>query len=1515
MPQEKTMVLATNTGDSSTNIRPTEAQLRWAQFHHKRRAHLVNQICQRLYQTPQNLEDVSGAYPEDGNSTTSISDAEIRRRRPKVSRGRRAYLRVSKRNYNKRIEEIVNHGFRRLQGAGTFSDGEEDLDDIFMTKRRRPRRKGEEGDERLRRFEAACHAMMMNLAQPEEQLIVIPSKRWTRTADHIAASATLEEEYLDPKWGIRRRVLPATQEGTNTQFNLHRPSEMPLDRGASWLVHLPDAIPSSREFPSRNFYISDPSHLPPGSVFNEALSEGGQTVSTLAMAAPGQQKFNQLVALAQQRLIERGIGEQQYSHPRGISNVKSPVDEHLKTIPVLPHVSPTKSKKTYMPRMRLRDFVPDSEEKEAEGSDDEMSLEELMALNQIPREKYLEAVQRERETGRRLSRTQEMAHLFEPEKNNVSRTKGIAKSFERSNHPKMRLRKLDEVEVEVEEFVQEDLHPEELVIMNSIVGMHLRKFDIANFEDRSESLDRADWLVQKLESEEKGRHASMTRQLFYSISRDKQNSEDHDNAPVKIGDAMALQQIIRAHIEHFNKQGNTDKINRLTRAQKMALAFEVTQDSGIGHLATSSEKLNPQKFQLDDFDLRQLVQESGPEDGTQLNPEELVVMQEGIRSHLRRCFDHKTNVEIHDILSRAKEVAEVFEGSSKEEESRTIREMFDMLRGNRSRQGETLQIEEVIVLQGMVDGCIEHFEALDDDDGKCLRLRRAKLIAHVFEAKTSKQKNGRIKEMVESLERNWASTIRTRQSSLGQGGTVATAASNDYSSRPSELPSAFDSESRRKSQSSSSQSSAPRDSALHDLWNRGRNSLNSLASTLNQQSSDGPLPTQLKETAASVSERVNLLFQGSANESVKNEIAVQSPEKFISGMSVSQRLKVFVDNSASGPDQQPGATLTPENLEASANVSGRVGSFFQTSRSSDDPGRAIQPSMEEVSELPSSKSDRNREYIDKQEQQVGPIPSNKATLDPDIGAALSPHRRKHGDGDSSDEQPFPPHRSKAEQEVYDAMEASTPKRTKNEYYEPDEFDADFLAAYRKKRESMTPSADDASSASSFQALPSGFREVVKQYSPSRRSHQPSPARKSAGIRSQMSAEDPKPSKMSAENVRKFSESSFHAEVHFDQGIIDTDGTTSETSNYGMNPSLLSSLMLSPDLLTKRHQQAVRAIERKQWDDVNYLVNANPWLAEMSELTTKQYLLHKIAFFGSGSSPAPLDLCQQLMAQFPAAVHKFDEDGNVPIHLAAAAGHMKMITMLGDEFESGASIRNEDGMLPLHFTIASYGQLGGATPMKEGHNEKNLENPGPVTVIKTVLKFFPQAVAIVDNEGNLPLHIAADCLEGTTALDVISLLLDEAERQLQDPYGARFYNKVKIEEIMTDGVSVSLTADTEAIESMVEPDTHCTMVRNELGESPLLTAIHARKGWQVIEALVSGPGGQKAALYRDADHNTAMHLLVNEFQDPTAALSILKKCPESSTIRNKEGMLPIEVSSNVFEYLFILIDFALISHSC
>jgi hypothetical protein len=367
----------------------------------------------------------------------------------------------------------------------------------------------------------------------------------------------------------------------------------------------------------------------------------------------------------------------------------------------------------------------------------------------------------------------------------------------------------------------------------------------------------------------------------------------------------------------------------------------------------------------------------------------------------------------------------------------------------------------------------------------------------------------------------------------------------------------------------------------------------------------------------------------------------------------------------------------------------------------------------------------------------------------------------------------------------------------------------------------------------------------------------------------------------------------------DQAIIDTDGTTSEASDVFTGPVKAATLMMSPTILTKRHQQAIKAIERRNWDQIAYLLSANPWLAEMMEVTTSQYLLHKLAFYGASNflwsdendaidliSAAPEDLNHDLVEMFTSAVHKFDQDGNLPIHMAASSGNIEMAILLGEYFSSGASVRNNDGMLPLHFAIQAC-----INPLANASGEMVYG----ADFVGVVLEQFPGGIAVADNEGNLPLHVAAAVLEGEVGVDILYMLLDEAERQATSQEGLRLVGKVH-----SSGDDESFDDTTTYSESLTgecDDDTiQCTMVKNKLGRNALSVAVEAGSGWQVIEAIARGPGGVNAALMQDSNQCNVLHLLLSEdYGDPQAALSILRIAPATVKVRNSDRMLPIEVA--------------------
>lgn len=354
-----------------------------------------------------------------------------------------------------------------------------------------------------------------------------------------------------------------------------------------------------------------------------------------------------------------------------------------------------------------------------------------------------------------------------------------------------------------------------------------------------------------------------------------------------------------------------------------------------------------------------------------------------------------------------------------------------------------------------------------------------------------------------------------------------------------------------------------------------------------------------------------------------------------------------------------------------------------------------------------------------------------------------------------------------------------------------------------------------------------------------------------------------------------------ADDELDPSVIDTDGSDISQGVSRQSHARAANLLLSPTLLTRRLKQAISATENRNWDQLTYLLTANPWLAEMPDLATKQYLLHKVALYGSGvgsgrTRSAPLQLSSDVVRMFPSSVHKFDENGNLPIHMAAASGNLPMISLLGDRFPSGASVRNEYGQLPLHLAIHACGVLGSRQD---------------VELVSAVLRYFPGAIAISDGDGNLPLHVAVSTTQNVA---VISLLYDEAERQAADPDGVRFRNVHGKSGVV---VSDAILDDQElARDDDYADEVPCNLIKNAVGHNPLSMAIRARAGWSVIQTIVSARGGMDATLQLDQDGNNALHLLVgNDYGDPVAAVSLLEVFPVTAAHRNTRGILPIEVS--------------------
>jgi hypothetical protein len=350
-----------------------------------------------------------------------------------------------------------------------------------------------------------------------------------------------------------------------------------------------------------------------------------------------------------------------------------------------------------------------------------------------------------------------------------------------------------------------------------------------------------------------------------------------------------------------------------------------------------------------------------------------------------------------------------------------------------------------------------------------------------------------------------------------------------------------------------------------------------------------------------------------------------------------------------------------------------------------------------------------------------------------------------------------------------------------------------------------------------------------------------------------------------------------AHVKSSNSVIDTDMQSDISAECF--EQRMQSLMLSPTIISKRLNQAINAIESCQWDHVCYLVSANPWLAEMPDIRSDQYLLHKLAFHGAGNlagaDPAPEELHEEMLKVSPTSIHKFDSEGNLPLHLAAAAGNIDMMIRLSALFPGGASVKNNKGHLPLHMSLLAYSNGQSLEPEYYAQH-----------LVKAILDLFPGALAIADNDGNLPVHLVASSLTGNIGAEVTHLLLEEAEKLGEE---LRFASEVRplqdIDENMADF----------DVENMDEP-TSIILVRNAMSWTPLMSAVKNRAGWQVLDAILSRDEIETIVFDTDENGKNILQLtLEEECYDPPSTLTILKFLPKLVTKPDFNGALPIETA--------------------
>jgi ankyrin repeat protein len=344
-----------------------------------------------------------------------------------------------------------------------------------------------------------------------------------------------------------------------------------------------------------------------------------------------------------------------------------------------------------------------------------------------------------------------------------------------------------------------------------------------------------------------------------------------------------------------------------------------------------------------------------------------------------------------------------------------------------------------------------------------------------------------------------------------------------------------------------------------------------------------------------------------------------------------------------------------------------------------------------------------------------------------------------------------------------------------------------------------------------------------------------------------------------------------------RSFIDTDENLDDFDE-GEEQAITRSMSMSPSLITKRYQQALCAIEAKNWEQVSYLTHANPWLMEMKDVRNDQYLIHSLALYSGGQTADQLSIPEELVMNMldyePGVVHRLDTEGYLPLHMAAASGNIMMIKVLGEKFPAAASVQNHDGLLPLHLAVMSCALYA------TGDHAVDL-----------ILTLFPAGVIVKDNDGNTPLHTAAGALRGDVGVSIISRLLQVHENILtRNPFFFKeSMGQPKVPKHF-DEVSV-VTLDDGGDESA---SSFLCMMKNNRGETPLVRAIKSRAGRHVVDILLAADGGSLAALDENSSGASALHLILrDEFYDAAAAISILKSAPSAAAIRDVNRNLPIQ----------------------
>lgn len=230
---------------------PTEAQLRFAQFCVKRQAAVVkDKVDDRLLHQPSSpgkTEGVTGQELLDSRREEDPECAQQPSSRSFLSRGRRTLLKVSQRKLQERRQRIAQHGFHHsttctgkldeeMQQATSILCVRDSTANSSEKRRRRAISPSRDTKPQARKFDVVPSQISLLSISQSFSTLTPTRKMWRQPAATIKVGTKNNKA---PDW---------VKERARRKEPVHNPvvsTAAPLDRGASWLVHLPQKYPKS----------------------------------------------------------------------------------------------------------------------------------------------------------------------------------------------------------------------------------------------------------------------------------------------------------------------------------------------------------------------------------------------------------------------------------------------------------------------------------------------------------------------------------------------------------------------------------------------------------------------------------------------------------------------------------------------------------------------------------------------------------------------------------------------------------------------------------------------------------------------------------------------------------------------------------------------------------------------------------------------------------------------------------------------------------------------------------------------------------------------------------------------------------------------------------------------------------------------------------------------------------------------------------------------------------------------